>query len=196
MQRINLIPPEFAIGEKALIETGLRRQAILLGILLAVALVVHYGMNRTASLVLEQEVNALERQLYEATVLSEALAKNKEAIQVQMENLEKRMNVLMGRQMLLERFGSDQFKWSEALAYFHRSIPSKVWVDELVLDEPTSQVKGGTFSNELVSAFIDGLNRSAYFANATFVKTEAGVINEQSVVNYELNFELVKKQKA
>jgi Tfp pilus assembly protein PilN len=96
----------------------------------------------------------------------------------------------------LKTLGDHRFKWSEALASFHESIPAKVWVDELILDETISQVKGGTFSNEFVGAFIDGLNRSPYFANATFVRTEANTINKKAVVLYELNFELVKNLKA
>jgi len=56
----------------------------------------------------------------------------------------------MGRQVLLQKLDNRQFKWSEALHHFHESIPDKVWVDELILDETTSQVKGGTFSNEFV----------------------------------------------
>jgi Tfp pilus assembly protein PilN len=192
MQRINLIPPEFAIGEKALIETGLRRRGILIGILLITILAVHYGMNRVALINLNLQTSALERRLTEATALSEAVTKSKEAIGVQSENLEKRMNSLMGRQMLLEKLESKQFRWSEALAGFHQSIPDKIWVDELTLDEHISQVSGGTFSNEFVGAFIDGLNRSTYFTNATFVKTEAATINNQAVINYELTFELIK----
>ena len=195
MQRINLIPPEFAIGEKALIETGLRRRAILIGVLLVALLSAHYGMNRMKLLTLNYQATVSDRHLTEATALSEAVTKSKDAINAQLENLEKRTNALMGRQMLLEKLENQQFKWSEALASFHKSIPDKIWVDDLVLDDSGSRVAGGTFSNEFVSAFIEGLNHSPYFNNATFVKTQASTINNQAVIDYELNFDLIKGQK-
>jgi Tfp pilus assembly protein PilN len=195
MERINLIPPEFAVGEKALIETGLRRRAMMIGLVLAALFFVHYGINRITLFNLNHETARLEHNLTEATALSEATARSKEAVNLQLQNLEKRMNDLLGKQFLLQRLGGGQFKWSEALDHFHESIPEKVWVDELILDELTCQVKGGTFSNELVGAFIDGLNQSPFFADATFSRTEAGTINKKPVVLYELNFDLVKKQK-
>ncbi len=195
MQRINLIPPEFAVGEKALIETGLRRRAVLIGLLLAATLIVHYGINRIALFNLERKTAFLEHRLTEATALSQAIAQSKEAINVQLENLQRRTSALVGRQALLEKLGDSEFKWSQALASFHKSIPDKIWVDELTLDERLSQVKGGASSNEFVGAFIEGLNQSPYFVNATFVRTEAGAINKQAIVNYELSFELIKNPK-
>ena len=195
MERINLIPPEFAVGEKALIETGLRRRAIMIGVVLAALLFVHYGVNRIAFFNLSHGTAKLERRLTEAAALSESMMKSKEAINAQLQNLEKRTNDLMGRQVLLQKLDNRQFKWSEALHHFHESIPDKVWVDELILDETTSQVKGGTFSNEFVGAFIAGLNQSPFFTDATFSRTEAGSINKKPVVLYELDFALVKKQK-
>ncbi|MBI3999262.1 MAG: PilN domain-containing protein, partial [Candidatus Omnitrophica bacterium] len=56
-----------------------------------------------------------------------------------------------------------------------------------------SQVRGGTFGNEWISKFIDNLNGSHYFKNAAFARTEAGKLNDRSVVNFELVFELVQQ---
>ena len=86
-----------------------------------------------------------------------------------------------------------QFRWSEVLSEFHKAIPEKVWVDEIELERPKSFVKGGTFGNREVGAFIENLNRSPYFANAAFIRTETGTLNKQPVVHFELTFDLVKK---
>ena len=193
MRRINLIPPEFATGKKALVETGLRRKALVIGVVFFSAVLIHYTVSWIAFSALRKQMTELRRGLDQAHTTSDTVQKSKEAITAQLDHLKEQTTTLSGRKTSLHELENTQSKWSEALDAFHKIIPEKVWVDELVLDEKLSRVKGGTFGNQYVSAFIDNLNQSPYFSNATFVKTEAGTLNKQPVVNFELTFEMHKK---
>lgn len=193
MKRINLIPPEFATGKKALVETGLQKQAIVVGLVVLSALAVHYGISSADLSALKRQVKTLNQSFNQAKQSSEAMKKSMGAVSAQLDNLEERMILLGGKRTQLLKLKGERFKWSEALSRFHKAIPSKVWVDELLLARDENHVRGGTFGNEWVSKFIDNLNRSDYFKNAVFARTEAGKLNDRPVVNFELIFELVQQ---
>ena len=78
------------------------------------------------------------------------------------------------------------------LAAFSTSIPDKVWIDAASLNLGESMVQGGTYSNQQVGAFIEGLNESTYFKNAAFSRTEASELNNRAIINFELTFDLVR----
>lgn len=195
MKRINLIPPEFATGKKAWVETGLQKQVVFLGIMFVIGLSVHFGLNQWKMLELKKEVHAMNNALTQAETSSQSLKRTKEGLVAQLERVQKRSVSLSEKKNNLLELEGAQFKWSEALAEFHKVIPGKVWVDELHLEPGKSFVRGGTYGNQMVSEFIDGINESPFFRNASFTRTEAGVLNELPVVNFELTFDLALKRK-
>ncbi|MBI4358696.1 MAG: PilN domain-containing protein [Candidatus Omnitrophica bacterium] len=193
MNRINLIPPEFATGKRALVKTGLQKQATVVGMIVLAALAVHYGMGLVDVLALRKQVKILNQSFNQTMQSSEAIKKTTDTVKAQLDNLQDRMILLGGKRSQLLKLKGERFKWSEVLSEFHEAIPNKVWVDELLLSREESHVSGGAFGNEGVGTFINNLTESRYFKNATFARTEAGKLDDRSVINYELTFELTKQ---
>ena len=193
MKRINLIPPELAGGRKAFLQSAFSRRLVLGGIILLLILLFHYSVHLLGFIGLKREVNSIKRSLDQAQAVTESVNRSKETVQAQLDALEKQTDSLEQKRERLLILKNQRFKWSDALSEFQKAIPDKVWVDELVLDQPKSLVRGGTFGNQLVGTFIENLNRSIYFTNASFTRTETGTLNKQPVIHFELTFELVKK---
>ena len=193
MKRINLIPPQFSTGKKAFVQSGLARQAIAAGGVVLFVLLVHYLFNWFSLAGLKGTVNSLNQKLSQGQTVSESVGHSKETLQAQLDNLDKKLANLVEKRNRLMDLQKHRFEWSSVLSDFHNAIPDQVWIDELVLDEPQSKVKGGTFGNPQVKTFLDNINKSHYFSNASFSRTETGTLNKQPVVRFELTFELVKK---
>ena len=190
MKRINLIPPEYAVGKKALVETGLYRKAVLLGVLALAALVLHYGMMWRQVRLLKIDVLQIKQEAADAESSAESVKQSRSTLEAQLENLKQRQSLLARKRSELVKLKGGETKWSDILGAFHESVPDQVWIDQLKLSSEESGVVGGTFSNQKVGTFIQKLNGSDYFKNATFTKTEAGTLNERAVVFFELNFDL------
>ncbi len=196
MKRINLIPPEFATGKKAWVETGLWRQAIIGGIVLALAAGIHFTYGFISLVGLRHQISVLERKATTGKGQAESVRQSKETLNAQLKTLDRKMKSLDKKQALLGRLGTSSISWSEALQDFKQQIPAKAWIDELVMTKPHSEpsrVIGGGFSNQEVSRFLENLNGSKYFSNAAFVRTEAGKLNRENIIQFELTFDTVPK---
>jgi len=196
VKRINLIPPEFASGKKAWVETGLWRQAVVGGIVLALAAGVHFSYGLVSLVGLRHQISALERRASTEKGKADSIRQSKESLNVQLKGLERKMKSLEKKQGVLGRLGTSSIVWSEALRDFKQLVPAKAWIDELAMvkshSEP-SRVLGGGYSNQEVSRFLENLNRSKYFSNAAFVRTEAGKLNAENIVRFELTFDTTPK---
>lgn len=193
MKRINLIPPEYAVGKKAVSETDLRRKAALLAGVAVAALVIHYGMTWRQMQSLKLEVMRVKQEMEDAESSADSIKQSRSTLEAQLENLNQRQSLLAKKRSDLLKLKGGETKWSAILDAFHQSVPDQVWVDHLKLSSEESGVVGGTFSNQQVGTFIQNLNRSEYLKNATFTKTEAGELNEREVVFFELGFDLETK---
>ncbi|MBI4372123.1 MAG: PilN domain-containing protein [Candidatus Omnitrophica bacterium] len=194
MKRINLIPPEFATGKKALVGTDLQRKALVLAGVFLVGFVIQFSLGWVQMAKFQKEVKTLNHKIAKGQSSTEFFQRSKEVLSAQLEHVQSELARATKKRELLNGLKNEQFKWSEALSEFYDTLPKKLWVDELHLERGKSYVRGGTFGNELVGEFINGLNQSPHFMNATFTKTEVGELNNQPVVNFELGFELVPKQ--
>ncbi len=192
MKRINLIPPEYAVGRKAFFETNLRDQVVALSILLIIGMSAHYWFLSSKLRPLEKEVTLLTEEAKETEVASEAKKRAKATLQAQIENVEHRMSLAGKKKTSLMHLKGSQAKWSDILESFKKSIPEKVWVENFVLSEEENKVSGGAFDNKTIGRFIENLNGSRFFKNASFTKTEAGETAGKKVVNFELGFDLVR----
>lgn len=196
MKRVNLIPPEFATGKKAWVETGLWRQAVIGAIVLALAAGIHFTYGFVALMGLKHQIASIERNAGAEKKRAESIRQSKETLNTQLKTLERKMKTLEKKQVVLGGLGTHSFKWSEALQDFKGLIPQKAWIDELMMTRPRgepSRVIGGGFSNQDVSQFLEHLNGSKYFSNAAFVRTEAGKLNASNIVRFELTFDTVQK---
>jgi len=192
MRRINLIPPEFQAGKGMWIETVMSQLVVLASFLVVIALAINYAMTLSQRNALEQEMNQLRQELDQKQASGEAIKQSGATFRAQLKNLEQRMTSLSAKRRQLLHIKSDEFGWSEVLSEFYKSIPEKVWIEQLKLNFDGGQVRGGAFGNHHVGNFIVGLNRSPFFRNATFTRTEAGMLNERSIVNFELEFDLIR----
>ncbi|OGW79425.1 MAG: hypothetical protein A3G33_03550 [Omnitrophica bacterium RIFCSPLOWO2_12_FULL_44_17] len=190
MKRINLIPPEFASGKKALVESGLLMQAVIGAVVLVVimALIAIYS---TISLNYgKQKKQAVDEKLSHISAQIEEAESTKQSSADQLKNIEDRIVVLRKKREQLARLDVTRTQWSQILSEFKQSLPDRAWADKLILETSKCQVFGGTYSNADVSKFIANLNESEYFSNATFVRTESNTVNKESVIFFEISFEL------
>jgi Tfp pilus assembly protein PilN len=192
MKRINLIPPEYAVGRKAFMETSLHHLVFYAGVALLIGVSVHYGLTMSQLAPLETAVKRLNEKAADTQVFSEAAKRSKASLQAQFENLEHRMSVIGKKRGGLVQLKGSEFKWSETLTGFKNSIPERVWVDHLLLSPEGSSIAGGAYTNDQVGNFIEKLNNSGFFRNAAFAKTEAGELGGREIVFFELTFDLTR----
>src|SRR3989338_3508950 len=190
MKRINLIPPEFASGKKALVESGLLMQAVIGAVVLVVIMALiaiystislNYGKQKKQAV--DEKLSHISAQIEEAEITKQSSAD-------QLKNIEDRIVVLRKKREQLARLDVTRTQWSQILSEFKQSLPDRAWADKLILETSKCQVFGGTYSNDDVSKFIANLNESEYFSNATFVRTESNTVNKESVIFFEISFEL------
>lgn len=188
MKRINLIPPEYAAGKKALIETGLLLQGLVAGAVLIVFLIVTFFVTWFGLLSVRHDVNQTRQRYSQAGNWSTEKETLKSTVQSQIDNVQKRIDETQKKYAKLKELQSGRVRWSEVLAEFNKSIPDKLWVDKLVIRRPDSQVIGGTYTNKKIGDFIENINKSHFFSNATFVRTESGRVNNKEVILFEVSF--------
>ena len=190
MNRINLIPPEFSTGKKALVETGLLMQAVLGGFVLAGTMILLFLISWMGLLGTQHEVTKMKKIYAQKNSIYAALSHSKETLNDQLNHVNERAKELEAKKGKLSFLEDRGDPWSQLLSEFNSAIPVNVWADKLVLEQPVSQVIGGAFTNQNITKFIDRLNESRHFSRTAFIKTESGTVNEKKVVLFELSFEL------
>ena len=151
-------------------------------------------MNVTQLTQLRGQIESHQEQLESEASQAISVEDAKTSINAQIDNVEARLKVRERKKGTLLTMGGGGLKWAQALADFQNLIPRKAWVDELTLYRESiepSTVVGGSYQNQQVSEFIDNLNGSKFFSNASFRRTEAAELNEQSIIYFELAFDMV-----
>ena len=77
-------------------------------------------------------------------------------------------------------------QWSVILQELRRYIPKRVWLYGLSTDKGQMKIEGGTFDEDLVSAFMNNLKESVSFSGVNFNYTRRTKIGAAEVVNFEI----------
>ena len=76
--------------------------------------------------------------------------------------------------------------YSNILDDVHRTIPGKVWITQLNVEDDNLKITGGAYSMLLLTQFMDNLQNAPFFANANFINTKKDEIENVEVINFEI----------
>lgn len=137
-----------------------------------------------------QQISALQQTIAqeeeESRRLAPEIAKIKRLNQ-QRQDLNDRLDVIT-------RLDADRYFRVHLLDEVNRSLPGYMWLTRF---EDTGgdgySIEGVTFSNFLVSDFLQNVADSPYFAGIDLIVTEKGVINDVQVVKFKARARAVRK---
>jgi type IV pilus assembly protein PilN len=184
MIRINLLPREEIPSRRGfqLPQLGSFAPVMLVLICLAgLAVLSTYQGRKIASL---QTVIAQEEE--ESRRLAPEIAKIKR-FNAQRQQLTDRLNVI-------KALDQDRYFRIHLLDELNRSMPEHMWLSRFEdVGGDTYAVEGVTFSNFLVSDFLQNMIQSPYFSNVSLLVTEKGSINEVTVVKFKAKATAVRQ---
>jgi type IV pilus assembly protein PilN len=184
MIRINLLPRDEVPAKRTLTLPNLGAFAPLVLVALAtIALgVAHVYQN--------QKISALEQTIAEEEAESRRLAPEIAKI----ERLNKQRAELNDRLDAITRLDSDRYYRVHLLDELNRSLPSHMWLTRFEdVGGDRYALEGVTFSNYLVSDFLQNLASSPYFATVDLLVAEKGLIGEVKVVKFKAQTTAVRQ---
>lgn len=178
MIRINLLPREEVPKQRQMNLPELSTFAPLVLVIIAVAVMGIMGVYQGQKIKnLEQTIAAEEA---ETRRLAPEIAKIKR-LDAQRASLNQRLNVIGD----LDR---DRYFRVHVMDELNRALPEHMWLERFE-DRGGDRyaVEGVTFSNFLVSDFLQNLDRSPYFSGIDLEVAERGEIDEVRVVKFKLS---------
>lgn len=176
MIRINLLPREEIPTKRSLKLPNLSNFAPLILVVLAA------GGLGVAHIYQAQKIAALERTIAEEEAESRRLAPEIAKIK----RLNQQRQDLNERLDAITRLDSDRYFRVHLLDELNRSLPDHMWLTRFEdVGGDRYAVEGVTFSNFLVSDFLQNLSQSPYFAAVDLLIAERGLINEVRVVKFK-----------
>lgn len=76
-------------------------------------------------------------------------------------------------------------KYSKLLADISNLTPQDLWLNRCVLVENEIHITGSTLDNQLITQFMDKLDRSGFLKNSSFVSSEKQVSDSHTIYNFE-----------
>jgi type IV pilus assembly protein PilN len=173
MIRINLLPREEIATQRSFHLPNLGHLAPLGLVLVGLSAVSTYQGRRVSHL---QDVITAEEA--ESRRLAPEIAKIKR-LNEQRQDLNERLNVITE----LDR---DRYFRVHVIDELNRSLPDHMWLTNFEdIGGGRYAIEGVTFSNFIVSDFLQNLNRSPYFTAVDLLVAEKGTINEAQVVKFK-----------
>lgn len=184
MIRINLLPHDELPTKRTVTLPNLSSFAPLVLVVLAVA-----GMT-VAHLYQSQQISALETIIAEEEAESRRLAPEIAKIK----RLNDQRQDLNARLDVITRLDQDRYFRVHLLDELNRSVPDHMWLTRFEdIGGDRYAVEGVTFSNFLISDFLQNLNRSPYFVGVDLLVAERGLINEVKVVKFKAQTTAVRQ---
>ena len=180
MISVNLLPEEERIPEGTLVASP--RWGLILGIVLAVALVIPLG-----GLFLMQRVRiaGLKEDIARAEVEKTRLAPQVKMVQ----DLVARQRELQDRLGVLQGLAKERTRVVEMVDELARRIPANLWLTQLTTEEPYRyRLEGVTFSNLLVAELMGRLENSDLFYDVDLAETHRDVIGQEPVLRFAIVF--------
>lgn len=183
MIRINLLPREDAPAQRSFKLPELSTFAPLVLVVVAV------GALATLGLYQGQKVANLEEVIAQAEAESRRLAPEIAKIK----QLDQQRASLNQRLEVISDLDRDRYFRVHLLDELNRALPEHLWLtrcDELGSDRYS--LEGVTFSNFLVSDFLQNLDRSPYFTGISLQIAERGKIEDVNVVKFKIQTRAVR----
>jgi type IV pilus assembly protein PilN len=176
MIRINLLPRDEMPAKSRISVPGVATFAPLVLVLVAALGIAGAHMYQSQKIAALQQIIAEEEA--ESRRLAPEIAKIKRLNQ-QRQDLNSRLDVIT-------KLDSDRYFRVHLLDELNRSLPEHMWLtrfEDIGGDRYT--VEGVTFSNFLVSDFMQNVASSPYFAGINLLVAEKGIIEEVKVIKFK-----------
>jgi type IV pilus assembly protein PilN len=183
MIRINLLPREETPKSRNLVMPSVTSFAPLVLVIVAV------GLMTVMSIYQDQKIRTLDQMIAdeeaESRQLAPEIAKIKR-LDEQRQDLNQRLDVITN----LDR---DRYFRVHLLDELNRALPENLWLVSFASNGGDAvAIEGVTFSNFLVSDFLQNLTDSPYFAGVNLEVAERGDIKEVEVVRFKLQAQAVR----
>jgi Tfp pilus assembly protein PilN len=184
MIRINLLPREELHTQRSVTMPELSSFAPLILVFTAAATIALGYVYQSQQLSNLETVIAVEEA--ESRRLAPEIAKIKR-LNEQRQDLNDRLDVIT-------RLDADRYFRVHLLDELNRSLPSYMWLTRCEdLGGDSYALEGVTFSNFLVSDFLQNIANSPYFASVDLLVTEKGDIDDVQVVKFRARARAVRK---
>ncbi|MCP4573148.1 MAG: hypothetical protein GY838_12395 [bacterium] len=184
MIRINLLPREEMSTQRSVTMPDLGTFAPLVLVLVAAATISLGFLYQT------QQISTLETIIAEEEAESRRLAPEIAKIK----RLNEQRQDLNDRLDVITRLDSDRYFRVHLLDELNRSLPGYMWITRCEdLGGDSYAVEGVTFSNFLVSDFLQNVANSPYFASVDLLVSEKGDIDDVQVVKFRARAHAVRK---
>jgi len=184
MIRINLLPRDEIPTKRSVTIPNLSTFAPLVLVVLAIG-----GMT-VAYLYQNQQISALEEIIAEEEAESRRLAPEIAKIK----RLNNQRQDLNSRLDVITRLDQDRYYRVHLLDELNRSVPSHMWLTRFEdIGGDRYAVEGVTFSNFLVSDFLQNVTNSPYFSGVDLLVAEKGEIEDVKVVKFKAQAKVVRK---
>ncbi len=184
MIRINLLPREEMATRRRIVMPEISSFAPLVLVLVAAATV---AMSYVYQI---QQVSTLETIIAEEEAESRRLAPEIAKIK----RLNQQRQDLNDRLDVITRLDSDRYFRVHLLDELNRSLPGYMWLTRCEdVGGDSYALEGVTFSNFLVSDFLQNIANSPYFASVDLLVTEKGDIDDVEVVKFRARARAVRK---
>ena len=156
---------------------------------LAIVLVAALGIG-SAHIYQSQKISALEETIAEEEAESRRLAPEIAKIK----RLNQQRKDLNDRLDVITQLDSDRYFRVHLMDELNRSLPGHMWLTRFEdVGGDTYAVEGVTFSNFLVSDFLQNVSRSPYFSGINLLVAEKGDINDVKVIKFKAQARAARK---
>jgi len=188
MIRVNLLPREERVQQRAPMQFSVGEYVIPVAVLIAVAAIV------TGTAVSQRmAVASITRSIAEVDAQSRALAPQIERVnRLAQEKAE--LDLRLGVISRLEQGRTLGVRLMDEMA---RCVPDHLWLTSATQDGPnTLTIEGLTFSNLVVSDFMSRLERSPMFAGVNLEVAERGDVDSHGVVKFRMTCQVTPNEPA
>jgi len=187
MIRINLLPREELPTQRSFSMPNVGAFAPLVLVLVAAVAIA------SAHVYQSQQLSALEQTIAEEEAESRRLAPEIAKIK----RLNQQRQDLNDRLDVITRLDNDRYFRVHLMDELNRALPGYTWLTRFEdVGGDSYAVEGVTFSNFLVSDFLQSVSGSPYFAEISLLVAEKGEIGEVNVIKFKARARAVRKTAA
>ena len=184
MIRINLLPREEMPAKSRFKMPHVGTFAPLVLVLIAAAII------SGAYIFQSQQINALEEIIAEEEAEARRLAPEIAKIK----RLNEQRQSLNDRLDVITRLDADRYFRVHLLDELNRNVPEHMWLTRFEdIGGDIYAVEGVTFSNFLISDFLQNISQSPYFSGINLLVAEKGEIEKVQVVKFQAQATAVRK---
>jgi len=132
----------------------------------------------------KSNIKKLEAELASTKEKEKALKKERELVDEENKNIQKRLSFLEGAK-------AEATKWSQVLLRLSKLTPGDLWINKVYLGKDMITLNGSTLNNAKVSSFMVDLDASGFFKDTSFNFTQKKEKKDgQPLISFEVTTHL------